>query len=171
MGGLNKTVIFKFNSYNWFCLYNFLKCFNHRCYRGQSKVVQIFHILQYAVIGSKLISYILQLIVLVIAFHSYNLGALGAHSWKKEYERLSDNVPCVELDKIEEHSDEVLHVSFSNNGMMFCTCSKDAYVKVNGHKFLLLPVLAASILTTDILVLLQISGNTKCQYSTYAFCC
>ena len=55
---------------------------------------------------------------------------VGAQSWKKEYERLSEDVPCVELDKIEEHTDEVLHVAFSNNGMMFCTCSKDAYVKV-----------------------------------------
>ena len=56
--------------------------------------------------------------------------AAGAHSWKKEYERLYDNVPCVMLKKIEKHVDEVLHVSFSHNGMMFCTCSKDAYVKV-----------------------------------------
>ncbi|CAK8675043.1 unnamed protein product [Clavelina lepadiformis] len=54
----------------------------------------------------------------------------GAVCWKEEYERLVDRVPCVELKKIEEHSDEVFHVSFSNNGLMFCTSSKDTYVKV-----------------------------------------
>uniref|UniRef100_H2XRN7 F-box domain-containing protein n=1 Tax=Ciona intestinalis TaxID=7719 RepID=H2XRN7_CIOIN len=54
----------------------------------------------------------------------------GAISWKEEYERLIDRVPSAELEKIEEHTDEVLHVAFANNGMMFSTCSKDAYIKV-----------------------------------------
>nr|CAB3245410.1 F-box/WD repeat-containing protein 5 [Phallusia mammillata] len=53
-----------------------------------------------------------------------------AKSWRAEYERLSDRAPSQELDKIEEHTDEVLHVAFSHNGMMFSTCSKDAYIKV-----------------------------------------
>ena len=46
-----------------------------------------------------------------------------------------DRVPCVELDKITEHTDEVLHVSFAHNGMMFCTCSKDGYVKVSTNNY------------------------------------
>nr|XP_039254409.1 F-box/WD repeat-containing protein 5-like [Styela clava] len=51
-------------------------------------------------------------------------------SWKSEYQRMVDLVPSVEFERILEHDDEVLHVAFSNNGMMFCTCSKDASVKV-----------------------------------------
>lgn len=33
------------------------------------------------------------------------------------------------VDTIKEHHDEVLHVSFSHNGVLFATCSKDGYVK------------------------------------------
>lgn len=54
----------------------------------------------------------------------------SAASWKGEYRRVVDLVPSIEFERISEHTDEVLHVSFSNNGMMFCTCSKDATVKV-----------------------------------------
>jgi F-box and WD-40 domain protein 5 len=39
-------------------------------------------------------------------------------------------VPIVLTEILTEHSHQVLHVSFSNNGKMFATTSKDAYVKV-----------------------------------------
>lgn len=51
-------------------------------------------------------------------------------SWIKEYMRVTESIPSVEYKTIKVHSDEVLHVSFSNNGRMFGTCSKDATVKV-----------------------------------------
>lgn len=54
----------------------------------------------------------------------------SGNSWKEEYKRLTDSVPCVEYKCITEHNDEVLHVSFSHDGTMFCTCSKDATVQV-----------------------------------------
>lgn len=56
--------------------------------------------------------------------------SVTATSWKTEYQRVVDLVPSIEVERISEHTDEVLHVSFSNNGMRFCTCSKDATVKV-----------------------------------------
>lgn len=64
-------------------------------------------------------------------FHTVsNIESSSGHSWKEEYKRLTNAVPCVEYNCITEHNDEVLHVSFSHNGTMFCTCSKDSTVKV-----------------------------------------
>ncbi|XP_053958000.1 F-box/WD repeat-containing protein 5 isoform X1 [Anastrepha ludens] len=54
----------------------------------------------------------------------------GAESWKSEYKRLSWNIPYVQAQRIEGHTHQVLHVSFSHNGEMFATCSKDGYVIV-----------------------------------------
>jgi len=51
-------------------------------------------------------------------------------SWKEEYRRLYYYVPNICTQKIEEHSDEVLHVSFSNSGDRFVTCSKDGSIIV-----------------------------------------
>ncbi|XP_053693664.1 F-box/WD repeat-containing protein 5 isoform X3 [Sabethes cyaneus] len=54
----------------------------------------------------------------------------GAESWRSEYKRLTDNVPMVMTDVLTNHSHQVLHVSFSHNGKMFATCSKDGFVIV-----------------------------------------
>uniref|UniRef100_A0A182J6A0 Uncharacterized protein n=1 Tax=Anopheles atroparvus TaxID=41427 RepID=A0A182J6A0_ANOAO len=52
----------------------------------------------------------------------------GADSWRAEYRRLTSNVPMVLTDVLTNHSHQVLHVSFSHNGKMFATCSKDGFV-------------------------------------------
>ncbi|XP_065567119.1 F-box/WD repeat-containing protein 5-like [Artemia franciscana] len=54
----------------------------------------------------------------------------GALSWHDEYIRLWRHVPIVETEILKEHTNQVLHVSFSNNGKFFATCSKDGYVLV-----------------------------------------
>uniref|UniRef100_A0A0K8ULT4 F-box/WD repeat-containing protein 5 n=1 Tax=Bactrocera latifrons TaxID=174628 RepID=A0A0K8ULT4_BACLA len=54
----------------------------------------------------------------------------GAESWKSEYKRLNWNIPFVQSQRLEAHTHQVLHVSFSHNGQMFATCSKDGYVIV-----------------------------------------
>ncbi|CAO1360534.1 unnamed protein product [Diamesa serratosioi] len=59
----------------------------------------------------------------------------GSSSWQTEYRRLTDNVPMVLTDILTEHSHQVLHVSFSHNGKLFATCSKDGFIIVwnSGH--------------------------------------
>ena len=57
--------------------------------------------------------------------------AAGKQSWVEEYKRLLYHVPTVEIEVVKKHTDEVLHVSFSNNGKMFTTTSKDGFVKVS----------------------------------------
>lgn len=52
----------------------------------------------------------------------------GSDSWKSEYKRLISNIPFVMSEKLEGHTHQVLHVSFSHNGKMFATCSKDGNV-------------------------------------------
>lgn len=52
----------------------------------------------------------------------------GAESWSSEYKRLTFNIPLVLTEVLEGHSHQVLHVSFSHNGEMFATCSKDGNV-------------------------------------------
>lgn len=37
----------------------------------------------------------------------------------------------IRTDVLKEHAHQVLHVSFSHNGKMFATCSKDGYVIVS----------------------------------------
>ncbi|KAH8404989.1 hypothetical protein KR215_008256 [Drosophila sulfurigaster] len=61
----------------------------------------------------------------------------GAASWRAEYQRLSMHIPFVQAQRLEPsseynhgHTHQVLHVSFSHNGEMFATCSKDGYVIV-----------------------------------------
>ena len=46
-------------------------------------------------------------------------------SWKEEYERLTDRVPRVKRQILKGHSDEVVHIAFSNDGLEFVSCSKD----------------------------------------------
>lgn len=54
----------------------------------------------------------------------------AATSWYEEFRRLYDTVPCVEVQTLEEHTDQVLHLSFSHSGYQFASCSKDCTVKV-----------------------------------------
>ncbi|XP_022433834.1 F-box/WD repeat-containing protein 5 isoform X1 [Delphinapterus leucas] len=54
----------------------------------------------------------------------------AATSWYEEFRRLYDTVPCVEVQTLEEHTDQVLHLSFSHSGFQFASCSKDCTVKI-----------------------------------------
>ncbi|XP_076238441.1 F-box and WD repeat domain containing 5 isoform X2 [Calliopsis andreniformis] len=54
----------------------------------------------------------------------------GKTSWLEEFKRLTYHIPLVETEVLKAHSHQVLHVSFSHNGKMFATCSKDAYIFV-----------------------------------------
>ncbi|XP_041369353.1 F-box/WD repeat-containing protein 5-like [Gigantopelta aegis] len=54
----------------------------------------------------------------------------GKRSWYEECRRLKDLTPTVECQVIQEHKDQVLHVSFSHNGKYFATSSKDGFIKV-----------------------------------------
>ncbi|XP_029171267.1 F-box/WD repeat-containing protein 5-like [Nylanderia fulva] len=51
-------------------------------------------------------------------------------SWLGEFKRLAYHTPLIETEILKEHSHQVLHVSFSHNGKMFATCSKDGYILV-----------------------------------------
>jgi len=53
-----------------------------------------------------------------------------SNSWQFEYKRLFYHSPLIESEILEEHTDQVLHVSFSHNGTLFATCSRDGYVRV-----------------------------------------
>uniref|UniRef100_UPI00398EE208 F-box/WD repeat-containing protein 5-like isoform X4 n=1 Tax=Pristiophorus japonicus TaxID=55135 RepID=UPI00398EE208 len=53
----------------------------------------------------------------------------AAISWLDEFRRLYDTIPCVEVETLKEHRDQVLHISFSHNGYLFGSCSKDCFVK------------------------------------------
>lgn len=48
-----------------------------------------------------------------------------------EYYRLMFEVPIIETEILKEHAHQVLHVSFSHNGKMFATCSKDGEIFVS----------------------------------------
>ncbi|XP_063172554.1 F-box/WD repeat-containing protein 5 [Candoia aspera] len=54
----------------------------------------------------------------------------AATSWYGEFQRLYDTIPCVEVQSLKEHGDQVLHLSFSHNGYLFASCSKDCTVKI-----------------------------------------
>ncbi|XP_071563306.1 F-box/WD repeat-containing protein 5 isoform X1 [Temnothorax nylanderi] len=54
----------------------------------------------------------------------------GKTSWLGEFKRLAYHTPLIETEVLKEHSHQVLHVSFSHNGKMFATCSKDGYILV-----------------------------------------
>src|ERR1043165_6645979 len=58
--------------------------------------------------------------------------APGKTSWLSEYRRLCYCIPYVESQILHKHCDEVVHISFSHNGEMFATTSKDGCVKVFG---------------------------------------
>ncbi|KAL7306531.1 hypothetical protein TKK_0001224 [Trichogramma kaykai] len=68
-------------------------------------------------------------------YHTYkvdpNVGIMpGKTSWLGEFKRLSYHIPLLETETLREHCHQVLHVSFSHNGKMFATCSKDGYILV-----------------------------------------
>lgn len=67
--------------------------------------------------------------ILVIIILSFTL--LGKTSWLGEFKRLAYHTPLIETEVLKEHSHQVLHVSFSHNGKMFATCSKDGYILVS----------------------------------------
>ncbi|XP_034751559.1 F-box/WD repeat-containing protein 5 isoform X1 [Etheostoma cragini] len=54
----------------------------------------------------------------------------AAVSWYKEFRRLFDCIPCVEVQTLREHTDQVLHLAFSHRGHRFSSCSKDCTVKL-----------------------------------------
>ncbi|XP_044161996.1 F-box/WD repeat-containing protein 5 [Bufo gargarizans] len=54
----------------------------------------------------------------------------GSDSWYEEFQRLCDSVPCVEVERLQEHTDQVLHISFSRSGELCASCSKDCTVKI-----------------------------------------
>ncbi|XP_063792243.1 F-box/WD repeat-containing protein 5 [Pseudophryne corroboree] len=54
----------------------------------------------------------------------------GTDSWYEEFQRLRDTAPCVEVQRLQEHTDQVLHISFSHSGDLCATCSKDCTVKI-----------------------------------------
>nr|XP_009666484.1 PREDICTED: F-box/WD repeat-containing protein 5 [Struthio camelus australis] len=54
----------------------------------------------------------------------------AAVSWYDEFQRLYDTIPCIEVQALKEHNDQVLHLSFSHSGCLFASCSKDCTVKI-----------------------------------------
>ncbi|XP_077333046.1 F-box/WD repeat-containing protein 5 [Lithobates pipiens] len=64
----------------------------------------------------------------------------GTDSWYAEFQRLRDTIPCVEVQRLREHTDQVLHISFSHAGDLCASCSKDCTVKIwnTKHPFTLL---------------------------------
>ncbi|KAK3098109.1 hypothetical protein FSP39_016197 [Pinctada imbricata] len=54
----------------------------------------------------------------------------GRMSWRDEYKRMTRHVPLVKSEVKNDHRDEVLDVTFSHDGCLFCTTSKDSTVKV-----------------------------------------
>lgn len=60
----------------------------------------------------------------------YFILSIGS-SWFSEYKRLVYHVPMILTDELNAHTHQVLHVSFSHNGKMFATCSKDGFVIVS----------------------------------------
>ncbi|XP_072287534.1 F-box/WD repeat-containing protein 5 isoform X2 [Pyxicephalus adspersus] len=78
-------------------------------------------------------------------YRHYNVQKLihrypGTDSWYAEFQRLHDTVPSVEVDRLQEHTDQVLHISFSRAGDLCASCSKDCTLKIwnTKHPFNLL---------------------------------
>ncbi|XP_071489302.1 F-box/WD repeat-containing protein 5-like [Diadema antillarum] len=55
---------------------------------------------------------------------------VGHSSYYRECRRLKYRVPAVCVQQLTDHNDQVLHVSFSHNGKLFASCSKDGTIKV-----------------------------------------
>ncbi|XP_076657416.1 F-box and WD repeat domain containing 5 [Halictus rubicundus] len=54
----------------------------------------------------------------------------GKTSWFEEFKRLTYHIPFIQTEELFRHNREVLHVSFSHNGEMFATCSRDGCIFV-----------------------------------------
>lgn len=61
----------------------------------------------------------------------------AAVSWYEEFKRLYDTIPCVEVQTLKDHQDQVLHLSFSHTGYLFASCSKDCTVKIWNSDFVI----------------------------------
>lgn len=72
-------------------------------------------------------TYYIVLVYLIVLF----LPVIGTDTWYAEFQRLRDTVPCVEVQRLREHTDQVLHISFSHAGDLCASCSKDCTVKVS----------------------------------------
>lgn len=48
-------------------------------------------------------------------------------SWLQEFRRLYSETPSIETQILDNHNDEVLHVTFSHNGKLFASSSKDCF--------------------------------------------
>lgn len=64
-----------------------------------------------------------------------SIASLGGAPWRNEYRRLFYEAPVVETEVLREHTHQVLHVSFSHNGVYFSSCSKDGHVKLWGADY------------------------------------
>ncbi|KAH3836636.1 F-box/WD repeat-containing protein 5-like [Dreissena polymorpha] len=56
--------------------------------------------------------------------------APGKSSWREEVKRIQYETPLTLTETLTDHTDEVLHVSFSHDGCVFGTTSKDASLKI-----------------------------------------
>nr|XP_013809906.1 PREDICTED: F-box/WD repeat-containing protein 5 [Apteryx mantelli mantelli] len=65
-----------------------------------------------------------------VALWEITCQPLAAVSWYDEFQRLYDTIPCIEVQALKEHNDQVLHLSFSHSGCLFASCSKDCTVKI-----------------------------------------
>ncbi|XP_070614483.1 F-box/WD repeat-containing protein 5 [Erythrolamprus reginae] len=54
----------------------------------------------------------------------------AAASWFGEFQRLGEAVPRVEVQRLQEHGEPVLHLSFAHSGRLFASCAKDCTVKI-----------------------------------------
>ncbi|CAG9767627.1 unnamed protein product [Ceutorhynchus assimilis] len=59
-----------------------------------------------------------------------SVPVVAGKTWYEEFRRLCYEIPVVQTEMLEEHTHQVLHVSFAHNGKYFASCSKDGYVTV-----------------------------------------
>ncbi|XP_014256657.1 F-box/WD repeat-containing protein 5 isoform X2 [Cimex lectularius] len=69
--------------------------------------------------------------MLIRHFHIDSSSQIGpGKTWYSEYRRLVYETPLICSEVLRSHRNEVLHVSFSHDGTMFATCSKDSSIIV-----------------------------------------
>lgn len=54
----------------------------------------------------------------------------SSSGYREEAKRLINHTPMILSETLIDHNNQVLHVSFSHNGLMFSSCSRDGFVKV-----------------------------------------
>lgn len=77
----------------------------------------------------------LKLLICLINNDNIIIVIIGTDCWKSEYVRLRSHIPFIQTQCLNGHIHQVLHVSFSHNGEMFATCSKDGFVIVSRSSF------------------------------------